>query len=146
MGLLEGNSWIVWIIIGGIAGAIAKLLMPGKDPGGCIVTILLGIAGALLAGFIGFFALSQGAVIWVYLGEVFPTSVRAKGQGVGSASHWIVNTILALCFPLVAERFGQSTPFWFFAAATLVQLVVVSLFYPETRGQTLEQLQARLMR
>ena len=42
-----------WIIIGGIAGAIAKLLMPGKDPGGCIVTILLGIAGALLAGFLG---------------------------------------------------------------------------------------------
>ncbi|MEO7409727.1 MAG: GlsB/YeaQ/YmgE family stress response membrane protein [Sphingomicrobium sp.] len=52
-GLLEANGWIVWIIIGGIAGAIAKLLMPGKDPGGCIVTILLGIAGALLAGFIG---------------------------------------------------------------------------------------------
>ena len=105
-----------------------------------------GLLIALLAGFIGFFALSQGAVIWVYLGEVFPTSVRAKGQGVGSASHWIVNTILALCFPLVAERFGQSTPFWFFAAATLVQLVVVSLFYPETRGQTLEELQARLVR
>ena len=53
MGLLESNGWIVWIIIGVIAGAIAKLLIPGKDPGGCIVTILLGIAGALLAGFIG---------------------------------------------------------------------------------------------
>ncbi len=53
MGLLESNGWIVWIIIGGLAGAIAKLLMPGKDPGGCIVTILLGIAGAMLAGFIG---------------------------------------------------------------------------------------------
>ncbi len=52
-GLLESNGWIVWIIIGGLAGAIAKLLMPGKDPGGCIITILLGIAGALLAGFIG---------------------------------------------------------------------------------------------
>ena len=44
---------IAWIIIGGIAGAIAKLLMPGKDPGGCIITILLGIAGALVAGWIG---------------------------------------------------------------------------------------------
>ena len=53
MDLLESHGWIAWIIIGGIAGAIAKLLMPGKDPGGCIVTILLGIAGALLAGFIG---------------------------------------------------------------------------------------------
>lgn len=53
MGYLEQHGWIAWIIIGGIAGAIAKLLMPGKDPGGCIVTVLLGIAGAVLAGFIG---------------------------------------------------------------------------------------------
>ena len=53
MGFLEDHNWITWIVIGGLAGAIAKLLMPGKDPGGCIVTILLGIAGALLAGFIG---------------------------------------------------------------------------------------------
>lgn len=53
MDLLESHGWIAWIIIGGLAGAIAKLLMPGKDPGGCIVTILLGIAGALLAGFLG---------------------------------------------------------------------------------------------
>jgi len=101
---------------------------------------------ALLAGFIGFFALSQGAVIWVYLGEVFPTSVRAKGQGIGSASHWIVNTILALTFPVVAQSFGQSTPFLFFAAATVVQLVVVAMFYPETKGQTLEELQRQLVR
>jgi uncharacterized membrane protein YeaQ/YmgE (transglycosylase-associated protein family) len=53
MDLLESHGWIAWIIIGGLAGAIAKLLMPGKDPGGCIVTVLLGIAGALLAGFLG---------------------------------------------------------------------------------------------
>ncbi len=51
--MLEPNGIIGWIVIGGLAGAIAKLLMPGKDPGGCIVTILLGIAGALLAGFVG---------------------------------------------------------------------------------------------
>ena len=53
MGYLESHGWIAWIIIGGIAGAIAKMLMPGKDPGGCIITVLLGVAGALLAGFIG---------------------------------------------------------------------------------------------
>jgi uncharacterized membrane protein YeaQ/YmgE (transglycosylase-associated protein family) len=53
MDLLEAHGWIAWIIIGGLAGAIAKLLMPGKDPGGCIITVLLGIAGALLAGFLG---------------------------------------------------------------------------------------------
>jgi uncharacterized membrane protein YeaQ/YmgE (transglycosylase-associated protein family) len=53
MELLESHGWIAWIIIGGLAGAVAKLLMPGKDPGGCIVTVLLGICGALLAGFLG---------------------------------------------------------------------------------------------
>lgn len=51
--MLADYGWLWWIIIGGIAGAIAKLLMPGKDPGGCLITILLGITGAFLAGFIG---------------------------------------------------------------------------------------------
>lgn len=52
-GYLEGDSVFAWIVLGLLAGGIAKLLMPGKDPGGCLITILLGIAGALLAGFIG---------------------------------------------------------------------------------------------
>jgi len=51
--MLASHGWIAWIIIGGIAGVIAKLLMPGRDSGGCIITILLGIAGALLAGWLG---------------------------------------------------------------------------------------------
>jgi uncharacterized membrane protein YeaQ/YmgE (transglycosylase-associated protein family) len=53
MNLLADHGWLAWILIGAVAGGIAKLLMPGRDPGGCIVTILLGIAGALLAGFLG---------------------------------------------------------------------------------------------
>ena len=100
----------------------------------------------LLMIFVAFFALSQGSVIWVYIGEIFPTAVRSKGQGVGSASHWIVNTIIALCFPVLVHSFSEGTPFVFFAAATVVQLIVVVLFYPETKGQTLEQLQRKLMR
>ncbi|NNC47273.1 MAG: GlsB/YeaQ/YmgE family stress response membrane protein [Sphingomonas sp.] len=51
--MLEDHGWLWWILIGLVAGALAKLIMPGKDPGGCVVTILLGIAGALLMGFIG---------------------------------------------------------------------------------------------
>jgi sugar porter (SP) family MFS transporter len=105
-------------------------------------TALLG----LLVIYIAFFAMSQGAVIWVYLGEVFPTSVRAKGQGVGSASHWILNTIIAVAFPVLAHKFGEGTPFVFFAAATVLQFVVVGLIYPETKGQTLEALQRKLVR
>ena len=53
MNLLADHGWIAWILIGAIAGAIAKAIMPGRDPGGCIVTILLGICGAALAGFLG---------------------------------------------------------------------------------------------
>ncbi len=99
----------------------------------------------LLVTFIAFFALSQGAVIWVYIGEVFPTAVRSKGQGIGGASNWITNTIIAFAFPVLALRFGQSAPFAFFAAATVLQLAVVALFYPETKGRSLEELQSRLV-
>lgn len=65
MHLLADHGWIAWIIIGAIAGAIAKALMPGRDPSGCIVTVALGIGGALLAGYLGhklhLYAPSQGA-------------------------------------------------------------------------------------
>lgn len=63
MGYLADHGVIGWLVIGLLAGAIAKLLMPGKDPGGCLVTMLLGIAGALLAGFLG------KAVGWYQEGE-----------------------------------------------------------------------------
>src|SRR5208282_3550739 len=56
----------------------------------------------LLIGYIAFFAFSQGAVIWVYIGEVFPNRVRAKGQSLGSFSHWLMNGIISLAFPVMA--------------------------------------------
>jgi MFS transporter, SP family, arabinose:H+ symporter len=99
----------------------------------------------LLITYIAFFALSQGAVIWVYIGEVFPNAVRSKGQGVGNASHWTMNTIIALTFPWVAIHLGQSIPFVFFAVMTAVQFLTVLFTYPETKGQTLEDLQRKLV-
>ncbi len=99
----------------------------------------------LFVTYIAFFALSQGAVIWVYIGEVFPNHVRSKGQGVGNASHWIMNTIIALEFPVLVVSLGRSAPFTFFAVMTLIQFLVVLFVYPETKGQTLEQLQRRLV-
>ena len=100
----------------------------------------------LLVTYIAFFALSQGAVIWVYIGEVFPNAVRSKGQGVGNASHWIMNTIIAMEFPVLATRFGRGSPFVFFSVMTVVQFLVVLFTYPETKGQTLEALQRRLVK
>ena len=96
-----------------------------------------------LVGFIAFFAVSQGAVIWVYIGEVFPNAVRAKGQSVGSSAHWITNAIISFTFPLMAAKSG-AYPFVFFAVMMVVQLIVVSAFYPETKGVSLEQMQAKL--
>jgi SP family arabinose:H+ symporter-like MFS transporter len=100
----------------------------------------------LLVTFIAFFSVSQGAVIWVYIGEVFPTSVRSKGQGVGAASHWFMATVIAQLFPVVVHAMSTATPFVFFAVMTVVQFVVVALFYPETKGQTLEELHRKLMK
>jgi MFS transporter, SP family, arabinose:H+ symporter len=100
----------------------------------------------LLVTFIAFFSISQGAVIWVYIGEVFPTAVRAKGQGVGSASHWFTDTLIAQMFPVIVTRMSTATPFVFFAIMTVVQFIVVLTVYPETKGQTLEDLQRKLMR
>lgn len=94
-----------------------------------------------LVAFILFFAVSQGAVIWVYLSEIFPTAVRARGQAIGSATHWGMNALLAFGFPIVAQ-YTQALPFWLFAAAMLVQFIVVWRYFPETRGVSLEQLEA----
>ena len=97
----------------------------------------------LLLVYIGFFATSQGAVIWVYLSEVFPTRVRAKGQSLGSSTHWIMNALISGVFPLWANSSG-GFPFLFFAAMMALQFIVVLYLYPETKQITLEQLQTRL--
>ena len=97
----------------------------------------------LLVGFIFFFAISQGAVIWVYISEVFPTRVRSKGQSLGSSSHWIMNAIITKAFPSIAAM-SAGAPFIFFSAMMALQFFVVLAFYPETKGVTLEAMQRRL--
>jgi SP family arabinose:H+ symporter-like MFS transporter len=97
----------------------------------------------LLVGFIAFFALSQGAVIWVYLSEVFPTRVRAKGQSLGSFTHWAMNAVISWLFPFVAA-FSRSAPFMFFSAMMALQFMVVFTVYPETKGVSLEEMQKKL--
>ncbi len=97
----------------------------------------------LLGAYIAFFAISQGAVIWVYIAEVFPNRVRAKGQSLGSSAHWITNAIISLLFPVLAKSSG-GLPFAFFAAMMVLQFFVVLFLYPETKAVSLEQLQHRL--
>ena len=116
---------------------------------------LAGVAAIFLAGthqdllvwclvmFIAFFGFSQGAVIWVYLSEVFPTRVRAKGQSLGSFTHWAMNALISGIFPVLAARSG-GVPFVFFAVMMVVQFFVVLATYPETKGYSLEEMQRKL--
>ena len=94
----------------------------------------------LLMAYIACFAVSQGAVVWVYISEVFPTIVRAKGQSLGSSSHWVTNAIISLVFPMMAGSSG-AYPFVFFAAMMVLDFFIVLFYYPETNGISLEQMQ-----
>lgn len=129
-----------------------KLLLVGAiGTGACLAGVAAVFASGahenllvwLLVGFIAFFAFSQGAVIWVYLSEVFPTRVRAKGQSLGSFTHWAMNAMISYAFPILAA-WSKAIPFAFFAVMMLVQFFVVLLVYPETSGVTLEDMEERL--
>ena len=96
-----------------------------------------------ILGFIAFFACSSGAVIWVYISEVFPNAVRAKGQALGCFTHWFMCTIISWAFPVVAEKAG-TWAFGFFAFMMLVQVLWAVFFMPETKGGTIEDIEKRL--
>ncbi|OAM88334.1 sugar porter family MFS transporter [Termitidicoccus mucosus] len=101
----------------------------------------------LLIGYIACHAFSQGAVIWVYISEIFPNAVRAKGQTLGSSTHWIMAAAISWLFPVFAKNAGEpgaGIPFYFFAAMMLLQIIVVLRWFPETKGVPLEEMQARL--
>jgi len=102
-----------------------------------------GVLVWLLVGYIAFFAFSQGAVIWVYLSEVFPNRVRGKGQSLGSFTHWFMNALISGTFPLMAAASG-AYPFVFFSLMMVAQFFVVLLIYPETKGVSLEEMEGQL--
>jgi MFS family permease len=114
--------------------AIGQLFRTGTHQGWLIWLVML---------FMGFFAISQGAVVWVYIAEVFPTRVRAKGQAIGTSTLWVMNALISALFPVLAKS-SAATPFFFFAAMMLIDFVLVVAIYPETKGVSLEQLEQRL--
>ncbi len=94
--------------------------------------------------YIGFFAFSQGAVIWVFIAEIFPNSVRAKGQTLGSTTHWVMAAIIAFSFPYLAEKAGGGNTFLFFCVMMCMQLLFVWKLMPETKGKSLEHIEYTL--
>jgi MFS family permease len=90
--------------------------------------------------YIAFFAFSQGAVIWVFISEIFPNEVRANGQALGSFTHWFMAAVIAFTFPYIAETLGGGNTFLFFCAMMVLQLLFVWRMMPETKGTSLEQI------
>jgi MFS family permease len=104
--------------------------------GGTIVLI-----GLLV--FIAAHAFGQGAVIWVFISEIFPNRVRARGQALGSFTHWVMAALISWTFPVIADWSGGHT-FAIYAAMMVLQLIWVLMIMPETKGIPLEQIQKKL--
>ncbi|NBB29231.1 sugar porter family MFS transporter [Cellulophaga sp. BC115SP] len=95
--------------------------------------------------FIGAHAIGQGSVIWVFISEIFPNSVRASGMAFGSLTHWVFAALIANFFPYFADHLGGGPIFAFFSVMMVFQLIYVWKMMPETKGVSLEDLQKRLI-
>jgi sugar porter (SP) family MFS transporter len=100
---------------------------------------------AVFVGFNAFFAFSQGTVLWVYLSEIFPLPMRARGQSLGSTVHWISNAVITGSFPVIAS-YGTSKVFLGFAAMLAAQFLIILVYFPETKRIGLEALAAKFSR
>jgi MFS family permease len=102
------------------------------------------IVPACIFGFIAAHAIGQGAVIWVFIAEIFPDRFRATGQAIGCATHWIIAALLTTVFPSLVVLFPPSAVFAFFCGMMVLQLVWVLTMVPETKGVPLEEIARRL--
>ena len=102
------------------------------------------IVPVCIFAFIAAHAVGQGAVIWVFISEIFPNRNRAAGQALGSFTHWIFAALLTLFFPKMVEALQPGTIFAFFCVMMALQLIWVKFMVPETKGVPLEQMQKKL--
>lgn len=95
--------------------------------------------------FIASHAIGQGSVIWVFISEIFPNSVRASGMAWGSLTHWVFAALVANFFPLFTESYGGTLIFGFFAVMMVAQLAYVAFMMPETKGANLEDIEKQVI-
>ena len=130
------------LLLTGIAGAAVCLAAIGfffrsPDPRG------FGLVG-LIMGFTACFAFSYGPVTWIVISEIFPTAIRGRAMSLGTLALWGANTLVGQTFPVALESIGPSITFWLFAAICIPAFLFVAKTIPETRGKTLEQIEAGL--
>jgi len=103
-----------------------------------------GIVPVTIFAFIAAHAIGQGAVIWVFISEIFPNKQRAFGQSLGSFTHWLFAALLTLAFPVMAEALTPQVIFSIFCGMMVLQLLWVKFFVPETKGISLEDMEHKL--
>jgi MFS transporter, SP family, arabinose:H+ symporter len=121
----------------GTANAALQQASQAAGSGGLMVLICI-------FAFIAAHAVGQGAVIWVFISEIFPNRHRAEGQALGSATHWVFAALLTTFFPLMMAALAPGYVFLFFCSMMILQLIWVKTMVPETKGVPLEQMQQRL--
>lgn len=116
----------------------AQAFSGGGSPGKSVLFYLI--------GYIAFFAFSQGAVIWVFISEIFANSVRSQGGSLGSFTHWIMAAIISWTFPVIVEgsENGAFYSFIFYSIMMVIAFLFIWKVMPETKGRTLEQIQKDL--
>ena len=124
----------------GSAGYIASLGLVAW----AFFTQNFGVVPPAIFAFIAAHAIGQGAVIWVFISEIFPNRHRANGQALGSFTHWLFAALLTTFFPQMVTAFAPGQVFLFFCGMMVLQLLWVMLLVPETKGVPLEQMQKRL--
>jgi SP family arabinose:H+ symporter-like MFS transporter len=161
LGLLLGHTYTV--LISSISLAMTVIGMTFVDKVGRKPLLIWGSAGmavcllclglaiphrvgpsfylSILVAYHSFFSFSQGTVVWVYLSELFSPGTRGKGQGYGSSVNWIANAILISIFPIM-QHASSGGAFYFFSLTMVLQVGVVLLWYPETRGRALGSIAA----
>ena len=96
--------------------------------------------------FVASHAIGQGAVIWVFISEIFPNHLRASGQSFGSSTHWVLAAIIPSLIPFLFSTIGPGVVFLFFAIMMVFQLIFVAFMMPETKGISLEELSKKLIK
>jgi len=134
-----GRRRLLLVGVGGMVATLAVLgtvfYLPGLGGGlGIIATISLML-------FVSFFAIGLGPVFWLLISEIYPLSVRGSAMGVVTVANWGANLLVSLTFPVLTDGVGTSATFWLFGLCSLVGLVFVYRFVPETKGRTLEAIE-----
>jgi MFS family permease len=104
------------------------------------------VATVVLMAYVGCFAISLGPIFWLLIAEIYPQRIRGRAMGVATLANWASNWVVALTFLLIVDALGPSGAFWLYAALSIAALIFSYRRVPETRGATLEEIEARFRR